>query len=68
MIYGTVPYGISTHGDKPKLLTYYPKAVLAGNSGRWATIGASAMLEIVPEVEAGKVRFLGMEEHGRTSV
>ncbi len=58
MISGTVPYGISTHGDKPKLQTYYPKAVLAGTTGRDATIGASAILEIVPEVEAGKVRFL----------
>jgi uncharacterized GH25 family protein len=58
MISGTVPYGISTHGDKPKLQTYYPKAVLAGISGRDATVGPSAVLEIVPVVEAGKVRFL----------
>ena len=58
MISGTVPYGISTHGAKPKLQTYYPKAVLAGTTGRDATLGATAILEIVPEVEAGKVRFL----------
>jgi uncharacterized GH25 family protein len=58
MLYGTVPYGVSAHGDKPKLLTYYPKAILDGGTGRDATIGKTAILEIVPEVEAGKVRFL----------
>ncbi len=58
MLHGTVPYGISTHGDKPKLQTYYPKAILDGSTGKAATIGSTAALEIVPEVEAGKVRFL----------
>lgn len=58
MIYGTVPYGISTHGDKPKLLTFYPKAILDGSSGKAATVGESAALEIVPQVDGGKVRFL----------
>jgi len=58
IVYGTVPYGISTRGDKPKLLTFYSKAVLDGSTGKAATLGNAAVLEIVPEVEAGKVRFL----------
>lgn len=58
LLYGAIPYGVSTRGDKPKLLTFYPKAVLDGSTGKAATLGESAALEIVPEVEAGKVRFL----------
>ena len=58
LLYGTIPYGVSTRGDKAKLLTFYPKAVLDGSTGKAATLGESAALEIVPEVEAGKVRFL----------
>jgi len=58
LLYGTIPYGVSTRGDKAKLLTFYPKAVLDGSTGKDATLGESAALEIVPEVEAGKVRFL----------
>ena len=58
LLYGTIPYGVSTRGDKAKLLTFYLKAVLDGSTGKAATLGESAALEIVPEVEAGKVRFL----------
>ncbi len=58
LLYGTIPYGVSTRGDKAKLLAFYPKAILDGSTGKAATLGESAALEIVPEVEAGKVRFL----------
>ena len=39
LLYGAIPYGVSTRGDKPKLLTFYPKAVLDGSTGKAATLG-----------------------------
>ncbi len=56
MIYGTTDYGISTHGEKPKALTFYYKAVTSG-TGAAATIGTKAALEIVPHIVDGKTVF-----------
>ncbi|MGL6095526.1 MAG: DUF4198 domain-containing protein [Fimbriiglobus sp.] len=54
VVVGAVDYGVSTKGTKPALLKFYPKAVL----GELTAGGKSAAgLDIVPSVEAGKVRF-----------
>lgn len=58
VVYGTAVYGLLTKAEKPTLLVYHPKAVLAGAGTKSTTIGAAAALEIVPVTEAGKTRFL----------
>jgi uncharacterized GH25 family protein len=57
VVYGTAVYGLLTKAEKPTLLVYHPKAVLAGAGAKSTTIGAAAALEIVPVTEAGKTRF-----------
>jgi uncharacterized GH25 family protein len=57
IVSGEVTYGLLTKSEKPTLLVYHPKAVLAGTSGDKATVGESAALEVVPVVEGGKTRF-----------
>ncbi len=59
VVAGTLNYGVLQRGDaKPFLLKYHPKTVL----GAWANGGASAgkavPLEISPEKEEGKIRFV----------
>ncbi len=55
--YGTAVYGLLTKSEKPTLLVYHPKAVLAGSDAKSATVGEAAALEVVPVSEAGKTRF-----------
>ncbi len=55
--FGTVTYGLSTRGDKPSLLVYHPKAVRAGATGKEATVGEKAAVEVVPVSADGKTRF-----------
>lgn len=57
VVYGTAVYGLLTKSEKPTLLVYHPKAVLAGTTGDTAAIGAAAALEIVPFTAGGKTRF-----------
>jgi len=57
VVYGTAAYGLLSKSEKPTLLVYHPKAVLAGAGAKSATVGVAAALEIVPATEAGKTRF-----------
>jgi len=57
VISGTAVYGLLTKSEKPTLLVYHPKAILAGADAKSATTGETAHLEIVPVTEAGKTRF-----------
>ena len=57
VVYGTVAYGLLSRSEKPTLLVYHPKAVLAGAGLKSATVGEAAAQEIVPVTEAGKTRF-----------
>ena len=55
--FGSITYGLMSRGDKPSLLVYHPKALLAGASEKEATIGAKAALEVVPVTADGKTKF-----------
>jgi uncharacterized GH25 family protein len=55
VVTGRVEYGVSTKGAKPALVLFYPKAVLGGVPADDAK--PTAGMDIVPTVEAGKVRF-----------
>lgn len=55
--FGTVTYGLTTRGEKPSLLIYHPKAVLGASSEKEATVGAKAILEVVPVSADGKTKF-----------
>jgi uncharacterized GH25 family protein len=57
VVYGTAVYGLLTKSEKPTLLAYHPKAVLAGSDAKSATVGEASALAIVPVSEAGKTRF-----------
>ncbi len=57
VIYGTVVYGMLSRADKPTLLVYHPKAVLASGDMNATTIGDAAVLEIVPITKSGTTRF-----------
>lgn len=58
MVYGTVDNGVFQRGNTPARRTQHlPKAVLSTNDPKSTIIGASCPLEIVPIVEAGKIRF-----------
>ena len=57
VVYGTAAYGLLTKAEKPSLLVYHPKTILAGADAKAATVGEAAALEIVPVTEAGKTRF-----------
>jgi hypothetical protein len=56
---GTTDYGVLQRGEsKPFLLRYYAKAVFGGvPAPDKATTGANVPLELVPVVDAGKLRF-----------
>ncbi|MCX7666636.1 MAG: DUF4198 domain-containing protein [Gemmataceae bacterium] len=54
---GTTDYGIFQRGDNPpQRLLYHPKVVF-GELGKAALLGDKVPLEIVPILEAGKIRF-----------
>lgn len=55
--YGSATYGLLSKSDKPTLLVYHPKAVLAGADPKSLVIGEAAALEVVPVTEAGMTRF-----------
>lgn len=55
--FGDVTYGVLTKTEKPTLLVYHPKAVLAGADAKTAIVGEAAELELVPVTESGKTRF-----------
>jgi hypothetical protein len=57
VVFGTVTYGLTTRGDKPSLLVYHPKVVLAGATAAEATIGEKAVAEVVPVSAGGKTKF-----------
>jgi uncharacterized GH25 family protein len=57
IIHGQAAYGVSKHGDKPRLLTFHLKAAMNGASDKAATIGEGCPLEVVPVAADGKVKF-----------
>ena len=58
VIYGTVDYGAFAKGDaKPKALMFHPKAILGDVPADGAALGEKCGLDVVPKIEAGKVRF-----------
>lgn len=57
MAFGIVNYGLTTRGDKPSLLVYHPKLVLAGATEMEATVGEKAAVEVVPVTAGGKSQF-----------
>ena len=58
VVFGSVAYGVMQKGDaKPFLLAYHPKAVIGSVAAKSLVIGEKLPAEIVPAVEAGKVRF-----------
>lgn len=59
IISGSCEYGVMARGDaKPYLLMYHPKTVFAGCDEKTATLGAAAVVEIVPSGTSGKMAFL----------
>jgi uncharacterized GH25 family protein len=58
VVFGEVEYGLFAKGKgAPKLIKYYPKAIVGAVPDDGGRLGKSAGLEIVPKAEAGKVRF-----------
>lgn len=58
VVFGQVDSGLYAKGDAPaKLVKYYPKAILGAVPADGGALGDKAELDIVPKVEAGKVRF-----------
>jgi hypothetical protein len=59
IVVGTVDYGVLQRGDsKPFRLHYYPKAIFGEiPAEKTATAGDRVPLELVPVVDAGKLRF-----------
>ncbi len=58
VVFGEVDTGLYAKGDAPaKLVKYYSKAIIGAVPADGGALGEKAELDIVPEVEAGKVRF-----------
>lgn len=64
VVSGTVETGVFKRGDNPaRRGRYFPKAVLKPGEPRLLTLGSDCPLEVVPLVEAGKVRFLVLSKN-----
>jgi len=57
VVFGTIDYGISTHGEKPKFIKFYLKRIVGAIPADGGKLDAKTGLDIVSMVEAGKVRF-----------
>jgi uncharacterized GH25 family protein len=58
VVFGEVESGLFAKGAAaPRLVKYYPKAVIGTVPADGGRLGEAAELEIVPKVDAGKVRF-----------
>ena len=58
VVFGEVDSGVYGKGDAvPKLVKHYPKAIIGPVPTDGGRLGDATALEIVPQVEAGKVRF-----------
>jgi uncharacterized GH25 family protein len=58
VVFGSVPYGVMQKGDaKPFLLVYHPKALVGPVAAEKSAVGDKLPAELIPVVEAGKVRF-----------
>lgn len=57
VLFGSIDYGISTHGDKPKFVKFYVKAVVGNIPADGGKLDDKTGLDVVPVVEGGKVRF-----------
>ena len=56
--YGSVTFGVRQRGEsKPFLLVYHPKALVGAVPADKAAVGEKLPAELLPVVEAGKVRF-----------
>jgi len=54
---GHVAYGVFTKGDKARFIHFYPRALIGANAAKESKPAVKAVLEVLPTVEAGKVRF-----------
>ena len=57
VLFGSLDYGISSHGEKPKFVKFHIKAVVGAVPADGGKLDAKTGLDIVPVVDAGKVRF-----------
>jgi hypothetical protein len=58
VVFGEVEYGLFAKGDAtPMLIKYYPKAIIGAVTADGGKLGDAAVVDIVPKVEGGKVRF-----------
>lgn len=57
LVYGRVTYGLYGKPDSKTLLVYHPKAVVGGTTGKAATVGDKAAVEVVPVADGEKLKF-----------
>lgn len=58
VVFGEVEYGLFAKGDAtPMLIKYYPKAIIGAVPADGGKLGDAAVVDIVPKLEGGKVRF-----------
>lgn len=57
VLFGSIDYGISTHGEKPKFVKFYIKAIVGNIPADGGKLDDKTGLDVVPVVEGGKVRF-----------
>lgn len=57
VLFAAVDFGVSTKGEKASRVHFFPKQILGAVPADGGKVGEPLALEIVPKVEAGKVRF-----------
>jgi hypothetical protein len=57
LLFGSLDYGISTHGEKPKFVKFYIKAIVGPIPADGGKLDAKTALDVVPVMDGGKVRF-----------
>lgn len=57
VLFAAVDFGVSTKGEKASCVHFFPKQILGPVPADGGKVGEPLALEIVPKVEAGKVRF-----------
>ena len=57
LLYGSLDYGISAHGEKPKFVKFHIKAVVGAIPADGGKLDDKTGLDVVPVADGGKVRF-----------
>lgn len=57
VLFGSIDYGISSHGEKPRFVKFYFKQIVGAIPADGGKLDDKTGLDVVPVVEAGKVRF-----------